>query len=319
MQTISFYISYLLIEQECVIIPEFGALVVSHSENNSENLFSPSVSFLGFNSEIRHNDGLLANAIAKGEKIKYKEACLQIRQYVDFLNNHLNNRRKVEITWVGNFDLSPENKILFTPVAQLSCNANSFGLQPITISTLVELEENRTKNPKSDKNIIYIPIHRRMIRWTASAAAIFAVLFLSSAPLNESQNSILYKEAAILNPNIWMPPTKETVYEPKPILPIEENAIVETLAEPEVVPEIIENLNQHHYYIVVASVHSETAAKEEMKLSRYAVFSELNVIGKDNRYRIYVQKFTDKSQAENYLLQFRKDYPQHTSAWLLAQ
>ena len=320
MQTVSFYIAYLLVEQECVIIPGFGALVVSYPENNSDNPFLPPVSFLGFNSEIRHNDGLLANTIVKGEKIRYKEACLQIRQYVDFLNNQLSSSRKTAIPWVGDFNLSSENKILFTPATQLSCNANLFGLQPITIPTLVELEESRTKKySKSNKDIIYIPIHRHMIRWTASAAAILAILFLTSAPLNESQNNILHKEAAILNPNVWMSPIKETAYEPEPVLMAEENVVVETIVEPEVVPETVENLNLYHYYIVVASVQSEIAAKEEMKLSRYAVFSELNVISKNDRYRIYVQKFTDKLQAESYLSQLRKDYPQHASAWLLAQ
>ncbi|GHT77151.1 hypothetical protein FACS189463_3320 [Bacteroidia bacterium] len=324
MQNISFYIAYLLTRRECVIVPGFGAFIVSGAETDlfrNETLFTASSALLGFNSEIRHNDGLLANTLSKGEKISYQEACLQIRQSVDLLNTQLDIQRNVSIPWVGNLTLSSENKILFTPAPQLSCNAASFGLQVISVPTLSELEAMvRVRRRKKDEDIIYFPIHRRLLRWTASAAAVFAVLFLTSAPLNQSGGAFVMQKAAF-PAQLPRPVIAETVAEPDTF--VLENTIETTELSVEMIdpatatPVLAENPNQRYYYIVIASVSSQSVAVNEMK--RLSQFPNLNVISKENRHRIYVRRFAGKPEAETYLNRFRKDYPQHADAWLLAQ
>jgi hypothetical protein len=324
MQNISFYIAYLLTRRECVIVPGFGAFVASGAETDlfrNETLFTVSSALLGFNPDIRHNDGLLANAIAKGEKMSYQEACLQIRMYVDLLNTRLDIQRNVLIPWVGNLTLSSENKILFTPAPQLSCNAASFGLQAISIPTLSELEAiARVRRRKKDEDVIYLPIHRRLLRWTASAAAVFAALFLTSAPLNQSDGAFVMQKATFLT-QFPRPLIAETVAEqPDTLMP--ENTVENLELSVEVEPAVVtpvpeENPNQRYYYIVIASVSSQAVAVNEMK--RFPQFPDLNIVSKENRHRLYVRRFADKPEAETYLNRFRKDYPQHADAWLLAQ
>jgi hypothetical protein len=324
MQNISFYIAYLLSQRECVIVPGFGAFVASGAETDpflNETLFSASSALLGFNPDIRHNDGLLANAIAKGEQQSYQEACLQIRMYVDLLNTQLDIQRSVSIPWVGNLTLSSENKILFTPAPQLSCNAASFGLQTISIPTLSELDAiARVRQQKKDEDVLYLPIHRHLLRWTASAAAVFAALFLTSAPLNQSDGAFVMQRAAFLA-QLPRPVITETVAEPDTVALeniIETPELSAEIIEPETVtPVPEENPNQLYYYIVIASVPSPSVSKDEMK--RFSQFPDLNVVSKNNRHRLYVRRFADKPEAETYLNRFRKDYPQHADAWLLAQ
>jgi len=144
---------------------------------------------LGFNPEIRHNDGLLANSLRKEENISYQTACLQIRSYVDFLNRQLAEEEMVHIQWVGNLSLSEERKIVFTPSSILSCNANYFGLYHFYVPSLKDLEaplehpfsEQKEKNEET----IFIPINKWILRWTGSAAAVAAALFLVVTPVNE--------------------------------------------------------------------------------------------------------------------------------------
>jgi len=130
MQNIPFHIAYLLTRHECVIVPGLGAFVVSSSGREKINrwgILSPPESFLGFNSEITHNDGLLSNSLAKEKKSSYREADQLIEQYVTGVLQSLEDGKRVHIPWVGSL-YSKDNKKLFQPERTLSCNAFNYGL-----------------------------------------------------------------------------------------------------------------------------------------------------------------------------------------------
>jgi hypothetical protein len=117
MQNIPFHIAYLLLRHECVIVPGLGAFVASPSDREKTKrwgILSPPEFFLGFNPEIKHNDGLLANSVAKEKKCSYKEANLLIDQYVTDVLQALDEGKEVRIPWVGSLH-SEENKKWFQP------------------------------------------------------------------------------------------------------------------------------------------------------------------------------------------------------------
>ena len=140
MQSIPFYIAYLLTRHESVVVPDFGAFVVfqSDKEKNKWGVLSPPENLLEFYSEIKHNDGLLSYSIAKVEKCSTEEAEFMISRYVSSMLQTLNQGKAVDIPWVGRLYFD-ENIILFQPDKVLSCNALNYGLISFSMPCLTEL------------------------------------------------------------------------------------------------------------------------------------------------------------------------------------
>jgi nucleoid DNA-binding protein len=330
MQAVPFYIAYLLSRYECVIIPGFGAFISSIKERKKifkeGLLFSPSQS-LGFNSEIKHNDGLLANTLSKSENISYKESCSQIRLYVDSLNDQLKKQKYIQIPWVGKLSLSREGQVIFTPSIHLSCNANYFGLSNFYMPALSELEiPNRNTNTfpkkKEKRKGIFIPVNRRVVRWISVAAASVAALFASTTPLND-YSSIDSQQAALFS---FLPkPTKiiAVVNEAKSLLAEDILCLSDINQQPQNVAENNKAENsdsaQRRYYIIIASLTSLHLAEQQMEEFKKNGFSTVDIISTTNKHRIYIDKFENKQEAEKFLEKFRIDYPKYTDAWLLSQ
>ncbi|GHT05910.1 hypothetical protein FACS189423_10560 [Bacteroidia bacterium] len=245
---------------------------------------------MGFNPDISHNDGLLANSLAKGSTISYKEACLQIHQYVAYLNERLENHKDIPIPWVGKLELSAEQKLVFTPSFRLSCRAGYFGLDNFYLPPFDELEK-----PAAH---FYIPVNRKFIRWIGSAAAAVLALFLVSTPLTDQPLEYYPQVASLISL-----PKKEA---PVPVIQEEQ-------------PEVVIPTNSRLYYIVIASLPTDNLAKKQLDRYQKAGFSTAGIVSAENKYRIYVDKFADKKEAERFLAKFRAEYPRHQDAWLLRQ
>jgi hypothetical protein len=139
MQSIPFHIAYLLTRHECVIVPGLGAFVIIPSDRETTSrwsILSPPENFLEFNPEIKYDDGLLANSIAKEKKNSFKEANLLIADYVSHILHSLDKGEKVQIPWVGCLFVK-DNKKIFQPERTLSCNAFNYGLTGISLSSLL--------------------------------------------------------------------------------------------------------------------------------------------------------------------------------------
>ena len=352
MQNIPFHIAYLLIQHECVIVPGLGAFVVSSSDRektNQQGFLSPPKNFLGFNPEIKHNDGLLADSIVKEKSFSFKEANLLINQYVRNLLISLDRGKKVQIPGVGTF-YSIDNKRLFQPDRILSCNALYYGLSGFSMPYLRDL-----KNPhltpnifpeKKDKEIVLIPVNRKFISYCGSIAAAFIAMCFIPTPLNNSRfsSSIHTRYASIIDLSMQNRINEETdVSEPKIQTPtdlslsqakvetpsrveieIPSQTETETLLQAETVtsarPKIVKPTKStaFHYYIIVASSPNQSLAKKSLA-NVQSKFKNAAVLFSDNKYRIYVKRFEDKTEAIMFLDQFRKDNPKQYDAWLLKQ
>jgi nucleoid DNA-binding protein len=322
----NFHIAYLLTKHECVIIPGFGAFVTFIGEKDTikkAGLLCPPTQSLGFNPEIKHNDGLLANAISKDENISYQKACLQIYQYADFLNYQLAEQKSIQLFWIGKLSLSEEKKIIFTPSLRLSCNANNFGFNNFYMPMLSELNASieypvvkTNSEPKARNDWFYIPVSRRIVRWTGSVAATLLVLFLVSTPLNE-YSSIRFQQAGFVSlPQTVQPlPAREGAV----IKPIEETPSIPMANKEEPQPIAAKKAVLRHYYIIIASLPSKNSAQKQLEEFQKSGFSSADILSAENKHRIYINTFENKQEAEAFLLKFRVNYPQLADAWLLSQ
>ena len=128
----------LLTEYECVIIPDFGALLTRYtpsSVDTNSSLFSPPKKEVSFNSLLFKNDGILTNFFAKKYNLNYENALRNLNLQVDFIKERIKSV-PVIIDGVGEFSSDKEGKIIFSPYNNFNFELNSFGLEPFKIDTL---------------------------------------------------------------------------------------------------------------------------------------------------------------------------------------
>ncbi|PJJ10135.1 sporulation related protein [Flavobacterium sp. 1] len=128
---IELYIAQLLYRYQCVTVPGFGAFLAEIQSaqllENSHSFFPPK-KMISFNSNIKNNDGLLANHIAQAEKTSYDYSLSAIEYEVLNWKKSLQEDRSLTIKNIGVLSLNAENNILFAPNEQTNYNAKSFGL-----------------------------------------------------------------------------------------------------------------------------------------------------------------------------------------------
>jgi hypothetical protein len=323
MQNIPFHIAFLLTQHECVIIPGLGAFVVSPADREKTSrwgILSPPEYFLCFNSEIKHTDGLLANSVAKEKKCSYKEANGLIDQYVTTALQSLKEGKRVYIPWVGSL-YSKDNKRIFQPERTLSCNAFNYGLTSFSLPHVKEIQQQEyISTGEKNKEIVWIPIHRKIITYTGSIAAALIAMCIIPTPLNNgyiqpvntqyaslfslsSQRNIV-DEDTNASATIIQTSTEGLVIQPEPV----------TISE-----KVMDSTKIHTpcYYIIVASLPNQAAAEKTLVEFRSIGFEDAAILSSDGRHRIYTNRFENKAEAEKFLIQFRTNHPEQANAWLL--
>lgn len=325
MQDINSHIAYLLTKHECVILPGLGAFVVSPSEKETISrwrILSPPENYLGFNSEIKHHDELLVNSIIKEKKCSYEEAYTLIDQYITQVLYSFDEGEKVCIPWVGTL-YQKDDEILFRPEKTLSCNASNFGLTGFLLPYMHDIQQETTISPpkKINKETVSIPVSKRFIAYIiAIAAALIAIFFIPSTLNDKRTEPAPNQYASVVQIQVQYPVNDEEDTQEEII-----QEQVETIVTPEnTTTSNTEKMNQINaitfsYYIIVASLPTQTAAINAIAELKSKGIENADIIFSDGRYRIYTNHFEDREEAEEFLVQFLKDNPIFTNAWLLKQ
>ena len=135
------HIEYLMLSNDCVVVPGFGAFIAQYtsSHNCAQNsTFTSPKRSISFNASINHNDGLLANSIAKKALIPYAEALKQIEKSTTICRQALSDGSEVPFGRLGFFISNAEGHIEFIPFHHELANDDFFGLQSFSFPTLAE-------------------------------------------------------------------------------------------------------------------------------------------------------------------------------------
>ena len=98
------HIEILLLDNDCVIIPEFGGFMAHHVEaryDDGDHTFLPPSRTLGFNRQLRLNDSLLAQSYVEAYDLSYPEALTRIGNEVEEMRQHLHNEGFYELNDLG--------------------------------------------------------------------------------------------------------------------------------------------------------------------------------------------------------------------------
>ncbi|MCB9223894.1 MAG: SPOR domain-containing protein [Crocinitomicaceae bacterium] len=127
------HISALLHEHNCVIVPDFGGFVANYRsaviDDLRKKIHPPSKSVL-FNVNLKDNDGLLGNYVARKEQTDYTAALDLIALEVKNWKQELSAGQRIEIGEVG-FLYEENGKVHFEQSREVNLLMQAYGLRSI--------------------------------------------------------------------------------------------------------------------------------------------------------------------------------------------
>ena len=133
------HIEILLLDYDCVIVPDFGGFMAHHVEalyDPAEEILLPPARTIGFNPQLTINDSLLAQSYIEAYDISYPEALKRIRDEVNEIRQHLQNFGKYELNDIGVISLNDYGKYEFEPCEAGILTPELYGLSSIEVPTL---------------------------------------------------------------------------------------------------------------------------------------------------------------------------------------
>ena len=209
MERIIAHIERLLLQHDCVIIPDFGGFVLQSipaEYNEDSNLFSPSRKEIVFNPTLTHNDGLLNESYMQQYAVNFAKAHSLIRNDVAVMKKQLEDQSELHLGAVGLF-LQENDRLIFVPEKHSGelFSIQSYGLHFfnfLPLSARNELIYNYLDNSGriaetdvecktgndfvQSKNVIYhIPITRTFLHVVVATAAAILLFLIMPTPVND--------------------------------------------------------------------------------------------------------------------------------------
>ena len=183
------YIKDLLYRYDCVIIPNFGGFVtnkISAKIHQDSNTFYPPTKQIGFNVNLIHNDGLLANYIASSENISFDQASAKIKDTVSRWNK-LIKTSSVDIKNIGSFSMNDKNQLIFNPTNTINYLKSSFGLAPTESTAIVRTVQKVIPLVTAKKSQRKVPL---FIKYAATALVLLSLSYVGWTGYENKQEQL---------------------------------------------------------------------------------------------------------------------------------
>ncbi len=349
---VAHYISELLFQHDCVVVPGFGAFVSTYAParvHPAQHTFTPPSKQIVFNKHLQQNDGLLSQTIASALSCSFDEAMASISVFVSELNANLKSGKKVELHNLGMLSLDPEKNICFETFPEINFLIESFGLSSFQSMPILRegVVEKRLLTEKTDRPIAMEladskPTRRRVRRNLITAAV--AIPVLVAAFFFTSQNTDGFSSLGIFgkkepskfqpvkwfkaNPNDTLPTITELKTDPNGIgtISITPHAPAIIVDIHKVMPDTtrvadptnqsyVSNYSGNKYYIVGGAFGVEANAQRFIKTLKAKGYNA-KVIDqlRSKLTHISIAAFDSKEEALVYLAKISNDVP---GAWIL--
>ncbi len=139
---LSNFIHTLLLENETAIIPGFGAFISIYKPAKiTDDEIKPPSKEISFIPQIKSNDGLLVELIARKAKISQPNAMKRIERARENMLYELDKGETVILENIGKLYYNENNEIQFTPFKDENLLLDSFGLETISKGDSIEKTE----------------------------------------------------------------------------------------------------------------------------------------------------------------------------------
>ena len=334
---LSRHIETLLLENDCVIVPDFGGFVAHYNPATyieEENIFLPPTRTIGFNSQLKMNDGLLVQSYMAVYGTNFPDATRMVNKEVQNLVACLHENGKVEMPNIGEISYTVHGTCNFTPYDNRMTTPGLYGLDSFEIKPLAALHKAEVRNHLHAPSIEARPNtetiqgnYARLLpteifeQLEKQSLAVTPVVTPQSSKVQQkakqtaaakAQTSKEVKPIAVREVKVKTVETKKAPVVAQPTKPVESKPAV---AEASPAAKAAKNVKKP-YHIIVASVGTEKDARataEQLKKEGYEGASA--IIG-NGKMRVSIESFS--TQAEAYRsLQVIREQKAYQNAWVL--
>ena len=187
------HIETLLLENDCVIVPGFGGFVAHYSPAtriNEEIIFLPPTRTIGFNPQLKLNDGVLVQSYMSAYDTSFADASRivekEVNEFIGLLHEegkaHLDNIGEIHYNIYGNYEFVPYDYKITTP--------SLYGLDSFEMHELSVLQQKEKvwipAHPEKEKKTFEISINRAYLRNAAAMIAAIVLFFAFSTPVENT-------------------------------------------------------------------------------------------------------------------------------------
>lgn len=303
------HIEYLMLSNDCVVVPGFGAFIAQYTSSNNcaqNSTFTSPKRSISFNASINHNDGLLANSIAKKASIPYAEALKQIEKSTTICRQALSDGSEVPFGRLGFFISNAEGHIEFIPFHHELANDDFFGLQSFSFPTLAERNAQVANEETVSETYSEPEINIGRRNWFSHKAVQIAASIVMLVCLT----------FALSTPIIVDKPTHQlaTLNVPTPTMPKHKVVKTEEISlqkQVEAASEKKEANSNGRYAIIICSLKKQSQVAQYFQENKD--INPANVIKKNGYYMIYFNRGDNYQELVKEAKQMPKPY---TEFWI---
>ena len=200
------HIEVLLLENDCVIVPGLGGFVAHYTPAMrvaEENVFLPPTRIIGFNPQLKMNDGLLVQSYMAVYDTDFSDATRIVEKEVAYIFTALHEEGKVDLPNIGELRYSIHGIYDFVPYDHKITTPYLYGLDSFEMQELAELKKPyaELKKPYMEKTIRYsvpvvpedkkrrveIKFNRSYLSNAVAMIAVVALFFFLSTPIENTE------------------------------------------------------------------------------------------------------------------------------------
>ena len=317
------HIEYLMIYNDCVVIPGWGALIANYRPSTVKgSIMECPQRTIAFNGDINHNDGMLANSLMRRHHMSYEQACSFIADNVTTFRRQLNDNAELAFGHMGHFILNDQKILEFVPMTKCEASDEFFGLSNFEIPAIAS-----DSNVVSAATIVHADFGwREKIKVAASIVAIVGVGLLLSTPViidKTTQNASLnvaevktntQQTPSMLTNQVIVKPSHKTTAEDNSFVLIENtkksNDDLKNSSQEKTIKEKTKS-SDDVYLLAIESCSSSSKAKSMSK--RYEKKGiETQIVNRDDKFLIVIAQSDSKRE----LKKIKKSSHEFKKAWI---
>lgn len=214
MKELTKHIEALLLDNDCVILPNFGGFITNRASARwveEEHMFLPPYRTVGFNPQLKINDGLLVQSYMQTHDATFPEALKLVEKAIEKLSEFLYKEGVVELRGIGRLYRTYAGEFHFEPTEDGVLTPTLYGLSSVATMPVEMLAAQRKEEEKREKketenvttpatttatdgehhHTIIIKLKRTWVANIAATAAAVVLFFLLSTPVD---NTYIEKE-----------------------------------------------------------------------------------------------------------------------------
>lgn len=324
------HIEFLLLKNNCVIVPHLGGFVTHYVParySDAENQFLPPHRNIGFNPQLNINDGLLVQSYMQAHDTNYPETLRIIEEAVAQLKDELQQNGEFRLDGIGTLTMNMDGNYGFVPNEAGVLSPELYGLDAF----MIERQQGETirreakqadeaENSAKEKRNYTFRINRELVNYAAAAVIAIVFYFAWATPTTHSDMlSPIPAEASLkpVSPSVLPATSPQSPAIAATASPATAAPKAETPSEAEPAEKSKEETVQQGFCIVLLSCVPQKNAERfvEQLHSENLPLASVNI--KKKMVRVLYGNYASEAEAYGELNRLRKTNKYFSDAWVM--